>query len=200
MGGVSQSRCRPKQRTSTSRTDSRRQFIDAARIVVRAGQGGKGSASFRREPFTPRGGPDGGDGGRGGSVVMRATTEVSDLSAYKTRSRWTAEPGADGAGGRKTGRGGADILLDVPVGTVVLDEKGELVADLDRAGADAVVAHGGTGGRGNQSGEQPHDQQHDQQLNQREAQNRSLTPIFKGSRNRYRHRCPRRPARRRRPC
>jgi GTP-binding protein len=80
---------------------------------------------------------------------MRATTEVSDLSAYKTRSRWSAEPGADGAGGRKTGRGGADILLDVPVGTVVLDEKGELVADLDRAGADAVVAHGGTGGRGN---------------------------------------------------
>jgi len=80
---------------------------------------------------------------------MRATTEVSDLSAYKTRSRWNAEPGADGAGGRKTGRGGADVLLDVPVGTVVLDEKGEVIADLDRAGADAVVAHGGTGGRGN---------------------------------------------------
>jgi GTPase len=116
---------------------------------VRGGQGGKGSASFRREPFTPRGGPDGGDGGRGGSVVMKATTDVSDLAVYKTRSRWNAEPGADGAAGRKTGRGGADILLEVPVGTVVLDEAGELVADLDRPGADAVVAHGGAGGRGN---------------------------------------------------
>jgi GTP-binding protein len=80
---------------------------------------------------------------------MKATTDVSDLSVYKTRSRWNAEPGADGAGGRKTGRGGGDILLHVPVGTVVLDEKGELVADLDRPGADAVVAHGGAGGRGN---------------------------------------------------
>ena len=149
MGAASRSRCRPKQRTSTSRTDSRRQFIDTARIVVRGGQGGKGSASFRREPFTPRGGPDGGDGGRGGSVVMKATTDVSDLAVYKTRSRWNAEPGADGAGGRKTGRGGADILLEVPVGTVVLDEAGELVADLDRPDADAVVAHGGVGGRGN---------------------------------------------------
>lgn len=116
---------------------------------MRGGHGGKGSASFRREPFTPRGGPDGGDGGRGGSVVLKATTDVSDLSVYKTKSRWNAEPGADGAGGRKTGRGGSDILLEVPVGTVVVDEAGELVADLDRPGADAVVAHGGAGGRGN---------------------------------------------------
>jgi GTP-binding protein len=116
---------------------------------VRGGHGGKGSASFRREPFTPQGGPDGGDGGRGGSVILKATTGVSDLSLYKQRSRWNAEPGTDGAGGRKTGRGGADVALDVPVGTVVLDEEGVLVADLDRPGVDAVVAHGGTGGRGN---------------------------------------------------
>jgi GTP-binding protein len=116
---------------------------------VRGGHGGKGSSSFRREPFTPRGGPDGGDGGRGGSVVMKATTGVSDLSLYKQRPKWSAEAGADGAGGRKTGRGGADVVLDVPVGTVVLDLEGVLVADLDRAGADAVVAHGGMGGRGN---------------------------------------------------
>ena len=74
---------------------------------------------------------------------------MSDLSLYKQRSKWSAEPGADGAGGRKTGRGGADVVLDVPVGTVVLDLEGTLVADLDRAGADAVVAHGGVGGRGN---------------------------------------------------
>ncbi len=116
---------------------------------MRGGHGGKGSSSFRREPFTPRGGPDGGDGGRGGSVSLKATTGVSDLSLYKQRPRWSAEPGADGAGGRKTGRGGADVVLDVPVGTVVLDEEGVLVADLDRAGADAIVAHGGVGGRGN---------------------------------------------------
>ena len=117
--------------------------------MVRGGHGGKGSSSFRREPFTPRGGPDGGDGGRGGSVVLKATTGVSDLSLYKQRPRWSAEPGADGAGGRKTGRGGADVVLDVPVGTVVLDLEGVLVADLDRAGADSVVAQGGVGGRGN---------------------------------------------------
>jgi GTPase len=116
---------------------------------VRGGHGGKGSASFRREPFTPQGGPDGGDGGRGGSVILKATTGVSDLSLYKQRSRWNAEPGTDGAGGRKTGRGGADVVLDVPVGTVVLDEEGVLVADLDRPGVDALVAQGGTGGRGN---------------------------------------------------
>ena len=117
--------------------------------MVRGGHGGKGSSSFRREPFTPRGGPDGGDGGRGGSVVLKATTGVSDLSLYKQRPRWSAEPGADGAGGRKTGRGGADVVLDVPVGTVVLDLEGVLVADLDRAGADSFVAQGGVGGRGN---------------------------------------------------
>jgi GTP-binding protein len=80
---------------------------------------------------------------------MKATTGVSDLSLYKQRPRWNAEAGADGAGGRKTGRGGEDVVLDVPVGTVVLDEEGVLVADLDRAGAEATLAHGGVGGRGN---------------------------------------------------
>ncbi|GAC1505003.1 MAG: GTPase ObgE [Candidatus Dormibacteraceae bacterium] len=116
---------------------------------MRGGHGGKGSASFRREPFTPRGGPDGGDGGRGGSVILKATTGVSDLSLFKQRPKWSAEAGVAGAGGRKTGRGGADVVVDVPVGTVVLDEQGELVADLDHPGADAVVARGGVGGRGN---------------------------------------------------
>jgi GTP-binding protein len=74
---------------------------------------------------------------------------VSDLSLYKQRPKWSAEPGANGAGGRKTGKGGADVVLDVPVGTVVLDEEGDLVADLDRPGADVVIAKGGVGGRGN---------------------------------------------------
>jgi hypothetical protein len=126
-----------------------RTFVDSARINVRAGQGGRGSASFRREPYTPRGGPDGGDGGRGGSVTMKATTGVSDLSLYKRKLRWQAEPGANGAGGRKTGRNGKHLVLDVPVGTVALDPDGAVIADLDHPGAKAVIARGGSGGRGN---------------------------------------------------
>jgi GTP-binding protein len=97
----------------------------------------------------PRGGPDGGDGGRGGSVILAATDEVNDLSLYKRRSRWLAEPGADGAGGRKTGRSGADVTVKVPVGTIALDADGALIADLDRADATVLVAQGGVGGRGN---------------------------------------------------
>ena len=117
--------------------------------MVRGGHGGRGSASFRREPFVPRGGPDGGDGGRGGSVVLEATNDVADLSLFKRRTRWQAEPGGHGAGGRKTGRGGASITLKVPAGTIALDADGSLIADLDRPGAREVVARGGAGGRGN---------------------------------------------------
>src|SRR6266567_3090527 len=136
--------------SASSRNSGRhRAFVDSARVVLRAGHGGRGSASFRHEPFVPRGGPDGGDGGRGGSVALKATTQLTDLSLYKRRSRWQAEPGADGAGGRKTGRNGADLELEVPVGTLVLDPEGGLVADLDHAGATAVVVRGGEGGRGN---------------------------------------------------
>jgi GTPase len=116
---------------------------------VRAGHGGRGSASFRREPFAPRGGPDGGDGGRGGSILMKATTGVSDLSLYKRKLRWQAEPGANGAGVRKTGRNGKHLLLEVPVGTVAIDPDGAVIADLDHPGAKAVIARGGSGGRGN---------------------------------------------------
>jgi GTP-binding protein len=116
---------------------------------VRGGHGGKGSASFRREPFVPRGGPDGGDGGKGGSVILKSTNEVNDLSLFRRRTRWHAEAGAAGAGGRKTGRNGPDLVLDVPVGTIAHDAGGSLVADLDRPGATAVVARGGLGGRGN---------------------------------------------------
>ena len=97
----------------------------------------------------PRGGPDGGDGGRGGSVVIQATNDLSDLSLYKRRTRWHAEPGADGAGARKTGRNAKELVLKVPVGTIALDAEGALIADLDRPGAGAVLAQGGIGGRGN---------------------------------------------------
>jgi len=116
---------------------------------VRGGHGGKGSASFRHEPFTPRGGPDGGDGGRGGSVILEASNDVSDLSAFKQKRQWNAEAGTNGAGGRKTGRGGKDVTLKVPVGTLALDSDGALIADLARPGAREVVARGGAGGRGN---------------------------------------------------
>jgi GTP-binding protein len=116
---------------------------------LRAGHGGKGSASFRHEPFVPRGGPDGGDGGRGGSIVLRATTGMTDLSEYARRSHWHAPAGEDGAGGRKTGKRGADVTLDVPVGTMVLNESGALIADLDEPDASQVIAAGGEGGRGN---------------------------------------------------
>ena len=116
---------------------------------MRGGHGGKGSASFRREPFVPRGGPDGGDGGRGGAVVVQATNDLSDLSQYKRRTRWLAESGVDGGGGRKTGRSAPDLVLKVPVGTLALDADGGLIADLDRPAARAVVALGGAGGRGN---------------------------------------------------
>jgi GTP-binding protein len=116
---------------------------------VRGGHGGKGSASFRREPYVPRGGPDGGDGGRGGSVILEASNQVADLALFKRHRNWRAEPGADGAGGRKTGRTGKDVKLVVPVGTLALDSDGALIVDLDRPGASAVVANGGSGGRGN---------------------------------------------------
>ncbi len=97
----------------------------------------------------PRGGPDGGDGGRGGSIVLRATTGLTDLSDYARHVRWRAEAGQDGAGGRKTGRRGADLVLEVPVGTMALDEQGALIADLDTPGSQHEIAKGGEGGRGN---------------------------------------------------
>ena len=125
-------------------------FVDTAYVRVRGGHGGRGAASFRREPFVPRGGPDGGDGGRGGSVVLFATTEATSLVAYVGRRQWRAEDGRPGAGGRKSGRAGADLRLPVPAGTVVIDEEsGSVIADLGVPGAEAVVARGGVGGRGN---------------------------------------------------
>jgi GTP-binding protein len=117
---------------------------------VRAGHGGPGAVSFRREPFVPRGGPDGGDGGRGGSVILFATPEAASLVAYTGGREWRAEGGRPGAGARKSGRSGADLRLAVPVGTIVYEEPGgAVVANLDEPGAEAVVAAGGAGGRGN---------------------------------------------------
>ncbi len=124
-------------------------LADRARIEVEAGRGGDGAVSFRREKFVPRGGPDGGDGGRGGDVVLVANPERRDLSAYRSRRRYRARGGEPGRGSNKHGGDGADVELQVPVGTQVFDEAGELVADLARAEGRLVVARGGGGGRGN---------------------------------------------------
>ncbi|MDQ6898194.1 MAG: GTPase ObgE [Candidatus Dormibacteraeota bacterium] len=125
-------------------------FIDSASVHVRAGSGGRGAVSFRREPYQPRGGPDGGDGGRGGSVILYATREESSLAAYLRKKQLHAQDGEAGHGGLKAGRSSVDLRLPVPPGTVVTDSvTGEILADLADEGGEAVVAAGGRGGRGN---------------------------------------------------
>jgi GTPase len=124
-------------------------FHDRVRIHVEAGRGGDGAISFRREKFVPKGGPDGGDAGDGGDVVVVADRDLRDLSKFRPNQRFRAERGGAGAGANRHGADGADAELRVPVGTQVLDEDGQLVADLAHAGARAVVARGGAGGRGN---------------------------------------------------
>lgn len=126
------------------------QFIDEARVTVRGGRGGDGSISFNREKYKPRGGPDGGRGGDGGSIVLRATEDLSTLEPYAYRKVIKANRGGHGSGGNRTGRGGEGITLDVPAGTRVYDEAG-LLADLTEPGDTVTVARGGEGGRGNAS-------------------------------------------------
>ncbi len=125
-------------------------FIDRAVIRVEAGTGGSGCVSFRREYRAPKGGPDGGDGGRGGSVVLRVDTNLATLLDYTYRTRWVAERGEHGMGSNKTGHSGADVVLPVPPGTVVRDARTRAVlGELVSAEQELVVAHGGRGGRGN---------------------------------------------------
>jgi GTP-binding protein len=125
-------------------------FIDEARIEVRAGKGGDGCASFRREKFIPKGGPDGGDGGRGGSVWARADRNINTLIDYRYTRRHQAENGRPGRGADCFGAGAADIELRVPVGTLIFDEEtGQELADLARHDERALLAAGGRGGLGN---------------------------------------------------
>ena len=124
-------------------------FHDRARIVARSGRGGDGALSFRREKYVPRGGPDGGDGGRGGDVTLVADPSLRDLSSLRGRRVFAAARGGNGGGSRKHGADGTPVDLAVPVGTQVTGEDGGLVSDLARAGARVVVARGGAGGRGN---------------------------------------------------
>jgi GTPase len=124
-------------------------FSDRASIDVSAGNGGDGSLSFRREKYVPKGGPDGGDGGRGGDVVLVADPDLRDLSSFRSRTSFRAERGGNGRGAGKHGADGAPVELRVPVGTQVLDDEGSLLADLAHPGARVVAARGGAGGRGN---------------------------------------------------
>jgi GTP-binding protein len=127
-------------------------FIDEATIEVRAGDGGRGMVAFRREPFVPRGGPCGGDGGRGGDVVFVADPGLHTLIDFKFRQHHQAERGQHGGGNDRTGRSGEDLVIRVPVGTLVRDgESRDLLCDLAHGGARFVVARGGHGGRGNKA-------------------------------------------------
>lgn len=125
-------------------------FIDEAKIVVIAGNGGNGCVSFRREKFIPFGGPDGGDGGDGGSVYLKATKGLNTLMTYRYTRTYRAERGEDGAGANRTGKDGEDLYLDVPLGTQVFDDvTNEFIADLTEEGQVVKVAQGGFHGLGN---------------------------------------------------
>jgi len=126
-------------------------FVDEAKILVKAGDGGNGCVAFRREKYVPRGGPSGGDGGNGGSVYLEANPNDNTLLRYRYNREFKADRGRHGEGSNCTGVSGADMILQVPVGTVVFDgESEELLADLKKPGQKVLVAQGGRGGRGNQ--------------------------------------------------
>ena len=124
-------------------------FVVEAQLHVKAGDGGAGSVSFRREAHVPRGGPDGGDGGRGGDVWLSADRNVASLLAFRDHPHRRAGSGSHGSGGRKHGSNGADLHVQVPEGTVVRSPDGEVLADLVNAGDRWAAARGGRGGRGN---------------------------------------------------
>ena len=124
-------------------------FVDLARVTVRAGRGGNGALSFRREKFIPKGGPDGGDGGRGGSVILRAVGGVVTLADFEYNRRFQAAHAGHGAGAMRTGADGEDLTIPVPCGTLVKDEEGRVLADLVEPGQTFVAAEGGRGGKGN---------------------------------------------------
>lgn len=124
-------------------------FIDEVTIDVRAGNGGAGCVSFRREKYIPKGGPDGGNGGRGGHVMLMASTSKNTLQELYLKKHLYAKNGQPGRGSERHGKNGVDIVIEVPLGTLVRDEAGGLLTDLDCAGAQYTLACGGRGGLGN---------------------------------------------------
>ncbi|MGC8554417.1 MAG: GTPase ObgE [Candidatus Acidulodesulfobacterium sp.] len=125
-------------------------FVDNAIITIASGNGGRGAVSFRREKFIPKGGPDGGDGGKGGDVVFKASHNITSLLDFRYKPRYIAEKGGNGQGNNKKGRDGEDIVITVPIGTTVIDfDSGEVMADLAKDDEETVLLRGGIGGKGN---------------------------------------------------
>lgn len=125
-------------------------FIDKATIYVKSGDGGAGHVSFRKEKFVPRGGPDGGNGGKGGDVILLADPQINTLLVFNFNKKFLAENGKRGAKARKTGKNGSDLIIKVPVGTEVIDQtSGDIIADIVEENQKVIIAKGGIGGKGN---------------------------------------------------
>lgn len=125
-------------------------FLDYAKIFIRSGDGGNGCVSFRREKYVPKGGPNGGDGGKGGDIIFKATSQLSTLIDFRYKSKYKAERGEHGQGGLKTGSNGKDDIILVPCGSIIKDfESGEILAELLNDGQQGVILKGGRGGKGN---------------------------------------------------
>ncbi len=125
-------------------------FIDYVKIFIKAGDGGRGCISFRREKYVPKGGPDGGDGGKGGDVIIKASSELHTLIDHKYQKTYKAQRGEHGKGSNRKGKDGEDLIIKVPLGTVVKNgDTGEILADLDEEGKEFIAAKGGKGGLGN---------------------------------------------------
>src|SRR5258708_5496326 len=125
-------------------------FFDEAKLYVKSGDGGDGMSHFRREAHVPRGGPDGGDGGKGGDVILVATPTINTLIAFSRKRHFVAENGRKGGSQRKTGHSGEDMRIEVPLGTIARDAAtGEVIADLVQPGQEVVVVKSGRGGRAN---------------------------------------------------
>ncbi len=124
-------------------------FIDIAKVKLQAGKGGDGAVSFRHEIYIPKGGPDGGDGGKGGSIIFKADKDTNTLLDFRYNPELTAENGKNGAGQRSAGRSGQDLIVEVPIGTIVKRDDGAVLADLTEDQQEAVIAKGGDGGFGN---------------------------------------------------
>ncbi|HAY85340.1 MAG TPA: GTPase ObgE, partial [Chloroflexi bacterium] len=125
-------------------------FIDQITIMVASGKGGDGAVHFRREKYVPRGGPDGGDGGRGGDIILVVSRHLNTLFPFQHRRIFRADSGRPGGGNNKTGRSAEDLLVEVPPGTIIYDDDtGQVIGDLVEEGQQLVVCRGGRGGRGN---------------------------------------------------
>ena len=123
-------------------------FVDTAKVNLKAGKGGDGAVSFRHEIYIPKGGPDGGDGGKGGDIIFRADKDTNTLIDFRFTPILTAEDGKNGSGQRSAGRSGKDLIIEVPIGTVVKKD-GVVLADLTEDGEESIIAKGGSGGFGN---------------------------------------------------